>query len=171
MEDEGRLEQSSAVVQLNETTGEFIAQVEGQDCVLDEDGRGTVLFHGVEFPVYAAILKEGTIPDEEVLDEERPFKPLGVDAWDTVAKTKVTHPEANPFNLIKVPGRTIVGADVVLTVGGVPCHQEPYYKGMGSHVDCKGTLYRRYTNFVVPYTVFGIRVVHPIGHRGINPDL
>jgi hypothetical protein len=156
MEDEGRVEQSSAVVQLNETTGEFIAQVEGQDCVLDEDGRGTVLFHNTEFPIYAAILNEGTIPDEERIDEEQPFK-AGKEVWDSVANAMVTHPEPNlkPF-----PGRTIVGADVVLTVGGVPCHQEPLYKGMGSHVTCGTDVWRRYTNFIVPYTIFGVKVAH-----------
>jgi hypothetical protein len=165
MEDEGRIAQSSAVVQKNEMTGELIAQVEGQDCPLDEDGHGAVLFHDKEWPVYAAIIKKGVIPDEEVIDEQKPFK--SKDKYDPISKTMVSYPEPN---LIKVPGRTIVGADVVLTVGGVPCHQEPYYKGMGSHVKCGESMLRRYTNFVVPYTVFGIKSTHAgTGHRH-NPD-
>jgi hypothetical protein len=158
------MNESKAVVKYNETTGILSAEVEGQLIPL-AGGHGTVLFHDKEWPVYAAILNEGVIPDEEVLDEEQPFKPLGVDTFDPIAKTTVTHPEANPFNLIKVPGRTIIGADVVLTVGGVPCHQESYYKGMGSHVTCGKDVWRRYTNFIVPYTIFGVKVVHAVGRK------
>jgi len=142
-----------AVVQYEETKDVLILQLNGQDIVLN-DGVGEVEYHGKQYPVEVDVEDMGDVPDEEVIDEKQPFKPLGVDTFDPIEKTTVTHPEANPFNFIKVPGRTVVDAVIYLTVNGKDCQQEPYYAGKGSHVFCQdGTVLWRYA-FVVPVRVF-----------------
>jgi len=150
----GNAEDLVAVVQYEETKDVLSLLDLGEKPVILEDGKGIVTYMGKEYPDEADIEDMGDVPDEEVIDEAQPFKPLGVDTFDPIEKTTVTHPEANPFKFKKVPGRTIVDAIIYLTVNGKDCWQAPYYAGKGSHVACAdGTVLWRYA-FVVPVRTF-----------------
>jgi hypothetical protein len=136
-----------AVVQLDEATDDVVVLLNNQTI---EDG-GEVDYMGKQFPVTVEVLDEGVVPDE--IDMGTIIKYVSTEAYDHKHKTIVT--TSVPVYGTK-PGRTVEGADVVLSVGGVAIEQEPDDAGHGSRVDCSGVILRRW-RFVVPNTVWGFK--------------
>jgi hypothetical protein len=136
-----------AVIQYDEATKEAVCLLNNQTLETGDE----VDYRGTKFPVVFAINSLGSVPDE--IDHSVIDHYISTDAWDPIAKTIVTTSETVYG---KKPGRTIVGADVVLTIGDVAIEQEPFYKGMGSHVICDDVTLDRFA-FTVPNTVWGFR--------------
>jgi hypothetical protein len=151
-----------AVIQYDEGTKEAVCLLNNQTI----ESGGEVDYRGTKFPVAFAINGIGSVPDEDDHDVEPTY--ISIDRWDPVAKTIVSY--TTPV-YAKRPGRTVVGADVVLSIDGIDIKQEAFYRGRGSHVVCKPTetsdgvavVLDRFA-FTVPNTVWGFKPVpHPWG--------
>jgi hypothetical protein len=166
------------VVQHDETTNKTVLLLNNQ---VIENG-GEVDYRGKKLAVNFGISNVGTVPDEPNMDA--PWQFISIDRWDPIAKTIVSyttpywgpeipaHPVVDENGTIipdaevpaipstMRPGRTVVGAVVFLTVGGVAI--KPDNHGLGSKVDCKpdetsdgvAVILDRW-NFTIPWAVFG----------------
>ena len=143
-----------AVIQYDEGTKEAVCLLNNQTLETGDE----VDYRGTKFPVVFAINSLGSVPDEDDHDVAPTY--ISIDRWDPVLKTIVSY--TTPV-YAKRPGRTIVGADIVLSIGGTAVEQEPFYRGKGSHVLCEDLVLDRFA-FTVPNTVWGFKpepVPHP----------
>jgi hypothetical protein len=147
-----------AVIQHDEGTGETVLLLNNQTLETGEE----VDYRGTKFPAVFAINDMGTVPDE--IDHSVIDHYVSTDAWDPIAKTIVTTSEAVYG---KKPGRTIVGADVFLSIGNLVIGQDPFYKGKGSHVVCEDVTLDRFA-FTVPNTVWGFSPEPVAPYKPIN---
>ena len=133
-----------AVVQHDEGTGETVLLLNGATTDSGED----VTAYGKSLPAVFGIESMGTVPDEadhSVVDHY-----VSTEAWDPKVKTIVSTSEAVYG---KKPGRTVVGAVVHLSIGGVEI--KPDNGGLGSHVVCAPDVVLDRWAFTIPNTVWG----------------
>jgi hypothetical protein len=142
-----------AVIQYDEGTKEAVCLLNNQTLETGDE----VDYRGKKFPVEFKINDMGTIPDEDDHDVAPTY--ISVDRWDSVLKTIVSY--TTPV-YAKRPGRTIVGADVILSIDGIDIKQEAFYRGKGSHVICDDVTLDRFA-FTVPNTVWGF-APEPVPH-------
>lgn len=135
-----------AVVQYDEGKDEVVVLLNNETI---ENG-GEVTYKGKKFPVEVEIFDVGEVPDE--IDHSKVDHYISTEAWDKKAKTIVTTSEAV---YATKPGRTVVDADLVLSVGGVNILQQPDDAGKGSYVVCDKDVVLRRWRFVIPNTVWG----------------
>ena len=123
--------------------------------VVDQSGN---VIKGAEVPAIPATEATPEIPAVPATETTAEIPAVPATEGTPEVPATYEYPQVPAIPSTMRPGHTVVGADVVLTIGGIAI--APANNGLGSHVICEELVLDRFA-FTVPNTVWGFNAPKP----------